>query len=198
MYIKVKFLSTPDSFFLFVPLCLLPGPQPSLEIVHSALDEHDNQIEVLFEYLKKLGQSKQEEKDFQQRKRIGFKGNSQEIPLMFFWLGLLMLLDRSEPSASTISTFVFFLLSFVFSLLLASFSDLYKNSCRNVLAYPRHTFCHLPFIPDTLQPFRLDLEKDKDIEPDYTLYNRYLLVVSRTDSGNIRLLPADRLAFYGS
>ena len=44
-----------------------------LEIVQSHLDEHDNQIAVIFEYLKQLEQSKQEEADFQKRKRIGFK-----------------------------------------------------------------------------------------------------------------------------
>ena len=47
-----------------------------LEMVKSRLDEHDNQISVIFEYLKQLEQSKQEETDFQQRKRIGFKSNS--------------------------------------------------------------------------------------------------------------------------
>ncbi len=44
-----------------------------LEKVQSKLDEHDNQISVIFEYLKQLEQSKQAETDFQQRKRIGFK-----------------------------------------------------------------------------------------------------------------------------
>ena len=44
-----------------------------LEMVQSKLYEHDNQIGIIFEYLKQLEQSKQEETDFQHRKRIGFK-----------------------------------------------------------------------------------------------------------------------------
>ena len=44
-----------------------------LEMVQSHLNEHDNQIAVIFEYLKQLEQSKQKETDFRQRKRIGFK-----------------------------------------------------------------------------------------------------------------------------
>jgi phage regulator Rha-like protein len=43
-----------------------------LEKVMSKLDEHDNQISVIFEYLKQLEQSKQVETDFKNRKRIGF------------------------------------------------------------------------------------------------------------------------------
>jgi phage regulator Rha-like protein len=44
-----------------------------LEKVINKLDEHDNNILIIFEYLKQLEQSKQEETDFKQRKRIGFK-----------------------------------------------------------------------------------------------------------------------------
>src|SRR5664279_1617121 len=44
-----------------------------LEKIQTKLDEHDNQISIVFEYLKELEQSKQEETDFKQRKRIGFK-----------------------------------------------------------------------------------------------------------------------------
>jgi hypothetical protein len=44
-----------------------------LEKIQTNLDEHDNQISIIFEYLKELEQSKQEETDFKQRKRIGFK-----------------------------------------------------------------------------------------------------------------------------
>jgi hypothetical protein len=44
-----------------------------LEIVQSKIDDHDKQIAIIFEYLKQLEQSKQEETDFKQRKRIGFK-----------------------------------------------------------------------------------------------------------------------------
>jgi hypothetical protein len=44
-----------------------------LEKIQTKLDEHDNQISIVFEYLKELEQTKQEETDFKQRKRIGFK-----------------------------------------------------------------------------------------------------------------------------
>ena len=44
-----------------------------LEKVKDKLSEHDNNIRVIFEYLKQLEQSKQVESDFKNRKRIGFK-----------------------------------------------------------------------------------------------------------------------------
>ena len=47
-----------------------------LEKIQTKLDEQDNQISIIFEYLKELEQTKQEETDFKQRKRIGFKTNS--------------------------------------------------------------------------------------------------------------------------
>ena len=46
-----------------------------LEKIQTKLDEHDNQISIIFEYLKELEQTKQEEIDFKKRKRIGFKTN---------------------------------------------------------------------------------------------------------------------------
>ena len=46
-----------------------------LEKIQSKLDEHDNQISIVFDYLKELDQSKQVETDFKKRKRIGFKTN---------------------------------------------------------------------------------------------------------------------------
>lgn len=46
-----------------------------LEKIQNKLDDHDNQISIIFEYLKELEQTKQEETDFKQRKRIGFKTN---------------------------------------------------------------------------------------------------------------------------
>ena len=49
-----------------------------LEMVQSKLDEHDSQITSIFEYLKQLEQARQTETDFQQRKRIGFKSDTQE------------------------------------------------------------------------------------------------------------------------
>jgi ORF6N domain len=44
-----------------------------LEKIQAKLDEHDNQISIIFDYLKELEQTKQEETEFKQRKRIGFK-----------------------------------------------------------------------------------------------------------------------------
>ena len=44
-----------------------------IEKILNKLDDHDNQISVIFEYLKQLEQSKREETDFKERKRIGFK-----------------------------------------------------------------------------------------------------------------------------
>jgi hypothetical protein len=44
-----------------------------LEKIQTKLDEHDNQISIVFEYLKELEQTKQEGIDFKQRKQIGFK-----------------------------------------------------------------------------------------------------------------------------
>ncbi len=46
-----------------------------LENVQIKLNDHDNQIRIIFEYLEKLEQTKQEEADFKQRKRIGFKND---------------------------------------------------------------------------------------------------------------------------
>jgi hypothetical protein len=44
-----------------------------LEKVLNKLDDHDSQIMIIFETLKQMEQSKQEETDFKKRKRIGFK-----------------------------------------------------------------------------------------------------------------------------
>jgi hypothetical protein len=44
-----------------------------LEKVMNKLDEHDNNILIIFEYLKQLEKAKQEEIEFKQRKRIGFR-----------------------------------------------------------------------------------------------------------------------------
>jgi hypothetical protein len=46
-----------------------------LEKIETKLDEHDSQISIIFEYLKELEKSKQDETDLKQRKRIGFKTN---------------------------------------------------------------------------------------------------------------------------
>ena len=46
-----------------------------LENVQTKLDEHDNQINIIFEYLKQFEQAKTEETNFSKRKRIGFKTN---------------------------------------------------------------------------------------------------------------------------
>ena len=47
-----------------------------LEMLEKKDIELDEKVTLIFEYLKQLEQSKQEETDFQQRKRIGFKSNS--------------------------------------------------------------------------------------------------------------------------
>lgn len=46
-----------------------------LENIQNKLDDHDNQISIIFEYLKELEQTKTDETDFSKRKRIGFKTN---------------------------------------------------------------------------------------------------------------------------
>jgi hypothetical protein len=54
-------------------LLLYKDTTHEIEMIMNKLDEHDNKILVIFEYLKQLEQSKQEETDFKKRKRIGFK-----------------------------------------------------------------------------------------------------------------------------
>jgi len=44
-----------------------------LEKVQSKLTEHDNQLLVIFDYIKQLEQIEHEEEEFKNRKRIGFK-----------------------------------------------------------------------------------------------------------------------------
>jgi hypothetical protein len=46
-----------------------------LEMLEKKDIELDEKVTLIFEYLKKLEQTKQEETDFKQRKRIGFKTN---------------------------------------------------------------------------------------------------------------------------
>ena len=46
-----------------------------LEKVQSKLSEHDNQLMVIFEYIRQIEQLKQTETDFKNRRRIGFKGD---------------------------------------------------------------------------------------------------------------------------
>ena len=46
-----------------------------LEMLEKKDIELDEKVTLIFEYLKELEQSKQEETDFKQRKRIGFKNN---------------------------------------------------------------------------------------------------------------------------
>ena len=41
--------------------------------------EFEEKVSLIFEYLKQLDQSKQEETDFKQRKRIGFKPAQEEL-----------------------------------------------------------------------------------------------------------------------
>jgi phage regulator Rha-like protein len=47
-----------------------------LEMLEKKDIELDEKVTLIFEYLKQLEQSKQEENDFRQRNRIGFKSNS--------------------------------------------------------------------------------------------------------------------------
>jgi hypothetical protein len=49
-----------------------------LEQVQNKLAEHDNEIRVIFEYLKQLEQSKQEELSFKKRRKIGFNRDEDE------------------------------------------------------------------------------------------------------------------------
>ena len=44
-----------------------------LQSVQNKIDEHDNQIMIIFEYLKQMEASKQDEADKKERPRIGFK-----------------------------------------------------------------------------------------------------------------------------
>jgi len=46
-----------------------------LEMLEKKDIELDEKVSLIFEYLKELEQSKQEETDFKQRKRIGFKNS---------------------------------------------------------------------------------------------------------------------------
>jgi len=46
--------------------------------IEHKLAEHDNQILVIFEYLKQLEQVKQQELDQQNRKRVGYKRNDEQ------------------------------------------------------------------------------------------------------------------------
>ncbi|HPE57807.1 MAG TPA: ORF6N domain-containing protein [Bacteroidales bacterium] len=49
-----------------------------LEQVQSKLVEHDNQFMMIFEYLKQLEKTKQEELEYKNRKRIGYKRKEEE------------------------------------------------------------------------------------------------------------------------
>jgi len=49
-----------------------------IEQVHNKLAEHDNQILIIFEYLKQLEKAKQEELEFKSRRKIGFKQNEKD------------------------------------------------------------------------------------------------------------------------
>ena len=49
-----------------------------LEQVQNKLTEHDNQIMVIFEYLKQLEAAKQQELEQKNRKRIGFKSSGSQ------------------------------------------------------------------------------------------------------------------------
>ena len=44
-----------------------------IEKIFAKLDEHDDQILLIFEYLRQLGQSRQQQDDQANRKRIGYR-----------------------------------------------------------------------------------------------------------------------------
>jgi hypothetical protein len=48
-----------------------------LEKVQSKLEEHDNQLLIVFEYLKQFEQAKQQEAEQKNRPRIGFKPSKE-------------------------------------------------------------------------------------------------------------------------
>src|SRR5690606_38357151 len=50
----------------------------SLESIERKLSEHDNQILLIFEYLKQLEATKQQESEQKNRKRIGFKNTGRK------------------------------------------------------------------------------------------------------------------------
>ncbi|MBN1598824.1 MAG: hypothetical protein JW894_11065 [Bacteroidales bacterium] len=49
-----------------------------LDSIEHKLAEHDNQILMIFEYLKQLEQAKQEELDQKKRRKIGYKRHDSE------------------------------------------------------------------------------------------------------------------------
>lgn len=49
-----------------------------LEKIERTLTGHDKKVHLIFEYLKQMEQSKQEELDYENRRRIGFKRISEE------------------------------------------------------------------------------------------------------------------------
>jgi hypothetical protein len=70
---KVNILIIDTFIKLRESLLLNMDMKHQLERVMDKLDEHDDNIAVIFDYLKQLEQSKQEETEFKDRKRIGFK-----------------------------------------------------------------------------------------------------------------------------
>jgi len=70
---KVNVLIIDTFIMLREALLLYKDTSHQIEEIRNKLEDHDNKILVIFEYLKQLEQSKQEETDFKQRKRIGFK-----------------------------------------------------------------------------------------------------------------------------
>ncbi len=74
---KVNVLIIDTFIRLREALLLYKDTTHQIEDIMNKLDEHDNKILVIFEYLKKLEQSKQDETDFNKRKRIGFKPSKE-------------------------------------------------------------------------------------------------------------------------
>src|ERR1035437_10093157 len=85
-----------------------------------------------------------------------------------------------------------------FLLILSSISDLYRNYLGYDLEHSRHILRNLPYLPDILQSFRMDLERNQEIECDNTFLNWCLMAIPGTNCRDIGLLPTDRLAFQNS
>jgi len=70
---KVNVLIIDTFIRLREALLLFNDTSHHIEEIRNKLEDHDNKILIIFEYLKQFEQSKQDETDFKQRKRIGFK-----------------------------------------------------------------------------------------------------------------------------
>jgi hypothetical protein len=70
---KVNVLIIDTFIRLREALLLNKDSSHQIEEIRNKLEDHENKLLVIFEYLKQFEQSKQEETDFKHRKRIGYK-----------------------------------------------------------------------------------------------------------------------------